>query len=125
MALAAAAGHSVSLLAGTVTSSPRPGGTGVHVPRSRQAAEGPDGFWSARRAPSSPISPAGLLSPPGTEINEERLWQAGLYPPPPPGSAGRELHAKYSSSFADCQSGLGMGRFSTFLESTSDSSNYR
>lgn len=59
------------------------------------------------------------------EISEERLWQAGLHPPPPPGSARRELvpntGANFAGCAADCQAGLGLGRFSTFLEST----NYR
>lgn len=40
--------------------------------------------WSAAveaAVPPSPSSPAGLLSAPGTEIKEERLWQAGSIHP--------------------------------------------
>lgn len=33
--------------------------------------------------------------------------------------------SSFAGCFADCQSGLGLGRFSTFLKSTSESSNYR
>jgi len=126
--LAAAARPSGWLLAGTATSPPSDTRHAA-IPAEFGGSRPLECPWLDTAVPTSPGSPAALSSPPGTEINEERLWQAGLHPPSTPGSTGEELLAKQGSSFAgcfaDCQSGPGLGRFFTFLESTSKSSNRR
>lgn len=112
---------------------PRPSATGAQ--RAVHRAEF-GGFWPLEcprldaAVPLNPGSPAALLSLRLAWRSMRRSFgRLGSIPPTSwqrrQGPPCQIQAPNFAGCFADRQSGLGLGRFSTFLESTSDSSNYR